>query len=204
MRKLLTVISIFFGLVFLTGCVEMNTYNFKNFGANLQTPISSEKIKVAVLPFRNATGEGGVGQRMADMFIVQLLKTGRFEIIERDKLDVILNEQHFTSQGIKDGQINPSTAASIGKLAGVDAVVLGTVKTYQEMWMNESPPIVSVGVKIVSVSEGAVIWAASETFKGNDSSLLTLVPRSQRVRLQTDVSFLARILFGEMAKTLAY
>ena len=54
------------------------------------------------------------------------VKTGRFRVIERQQLDQVLREQNLGDTG----RIDPSTAASIGKILGVQLVVIGSVTEF--------------------------------------------------------------------------
>lgn len=89
--------------------------------------------RVAVLSFDVSTDarqqaqsnnvHGDLGAIMADLMIDQLVKGGRVTVVERNKLDQILKEQNFENSDRADLH----SAAKIGKLLGVDDVVIGTV-----------------------------------------------------------------------------
>lgn len=59
----------------------------------------------------------------SDRVMENLLDSGRFNIIERDQLEAILNEHAFNLTGLVD----PNTAVQIGKLTGVQYIVYGSV-----------------------------------------------------------------------------
>lgn len=92
----------------------------------------SAKMKVAVLPFEDAslkkwwTWEWHVGSGVADMFVTSLFKIGRFSIIEREKIQKVLEEQKFGATGLVD----TSTAAEIGKILGVKAIIVGKITEF--------------------------------------------------------------------------
>jgi curli biogenesis system outer membrane secretion channel CsgG len=93
---------------------------------------TKEKLRIAVLDFdyssvadyqrwtwwleSNARG-------VSDILVNQLVESGSFVVVERSKLDAILSEQNLGASG----RIDPSTAAKIGKILGVDAVVIGSI-----------------------------------------------------------------------------
>lgn len=64
-----------------------------------------------------------LGRIMADLMISQLVNGGRVTVIERDKLDQIIKEQNLENSDRND----PQSAAKIGKLLGIDDVVIGAV-----------------------------------------------------------------------------
>jgi TolB-like protein len=54
----------------------------------------------------------------------ELVMLGKLLVLERSRLDEVLNEQNFSLTGAVDA----GTAARIGKLLSVDAVVIGTIR----------------------------------------------------------------------------
>jgi curli biogenesis system outer membrane secretion channel CsgG len=62
---------------------------------------------------------------MADMMTTSMVEKG-YRVIERQRLNEILKEQDMG----KEGRIEPSTAAKMGKVLGCDYIVLGTVTQF--------------------------------------------------------------------------
>ncbi len=97
---------------------------------------AQDKKRIAVLDFDYQTvhssvyelfgGDVDIGQGIATMLVTQLVKNGTYSIIERQALDKILKEQNFQASGRAD----PSSAAQLGKLLGVDAVVTGAITQF--------------------------------------------------------------------------
>lgn len=79
----------------------------------------NKRLKVVVLPF----GLRGAkwGGEFADAVALQLLKTGKFEVVERSALEQILKEQRITKSGLFDA----ATGARIGKLLGARFLLIG-------------------------------------------------------------------------------
>lgn len=98
----------------------------------------SPKKRVAVFDFDNAAVQGGisspffatntpdVGKAAANLLITKLVQDGNVTVIERNALDKVIAEQNLTSSDRTD----PLTAAKLGKLLGVDAIILGTITHY--------------------------------------------------------------------------
>lgn len=82
---------------------------------------------VAVAEFKFKTPQGDRSNRESEIvrqkIMDMLLDSGRIRLIERDKLDSIIKEQQFAGTGLVDAE----SAAKIGKLAGVDAVLIGEI-----------------------------------------------------------------------------
>lgn len=70
----------------------------------------------------------GVGRDLADMLTNELASTGAFDMVERAKLDAVLDEQDLAAAG----RVDPSTAARVGELVGAQYIVTGTVTAYEE------------------------------------------------------------------------
>ena len=86
------------------------------------------KKKIAVVEFENKTayGQRRLGDAAADILITELGKSGKFILVEREKLDKIMEQQKLQASGMYD----PNTVSQIGKLAGVDAIVVGVVSQF--------------------------------------------------------------------------
>ena len=106
--------------------------------AAAQTPstASGRKVRVAVMDFDYATVHStvsaifgrdvDVGKGVADLLVTYLVKDGSFSVIERKSLDKILAEQNFSNSERADA----SSAAKIGKLLGVDAIIVGSITQF--------------------------------------------------------------------------
>jgi len=88
------------------------------------------KLRVAVMRFENNSTWHWWGDRLgeaaADVFVTDLLDTGKFTLIERQKVDMVLREQDFGASGA----VTPQTAAKIGKMLGVDLILTGSVSQF--------------------------------------------------------------------------
>jgi len=86
------------------------------------------KPRIAVIAFDNRTGwwASELGNVAADMIVTRLVNSGRFSVIERERLSAILAEQGFQLTG----QVNPTDVLEIGRMAGVDYLVTGSVTRF--------------------------------------------------------------------------
>ncbi|MBW1743739.1 MAG: hypothetical protein JRJ47_09980, partial [Deltaproteobacteria bacterium] len=83
----------------------------------------SDYRKIAIAGF---SGPKRSGSQAASILTSELHKTGYFDIFERQKMDRILDEQDFAASGLVDD----ATAAKIGRILGVQALIFGGVTTY--------------------------------------------------------------------------
>jgi TolB-like protein len=86
------------------------------------------KPVVAVLYFENnsigkdARDYDGVGKGMAEFLIHELAQNPNIRVVERERIEALMNEQNMT----KSGAIDPQTAIKLGKIVGAQYLVWGT------------------------------------------------------------------------------
>jgi len=152
------------------------------------TAQQARKKRVAIFDFDYATVQSSVsalfgtnvdiGQGISDMLVTMLVKDGTYSVIERKALDKILAEQNFSNSD----RANPSSAAKIGKLLGVDALIVGSITQFGNETQNtniggagrslggfgiggfgkkESSAIVVLDARIVNIDTGEILAVAN-------------------------------------------
>ena len=98
----------------------------------------STKKRVAVFDFDASLTQKGIvspffqtttpntGKAVADLLLTRLVQDGIVNVIERSALDKLLAEQNLSNTDRTD----PTSAAKIGRILGVDAVIVGTITRY--------------------------------------------------------------------------
>ncbi len=71
---------------------------------------------------------GGIGRELGSMLASELAAIDAFVIVERERIDRVLDEQDFAASG----RVRRDTAAPIGQLVGAQYIVMGTVTDYSE------------------------------------------------------------------------
>jgi curli biogenesis system outer membrane secretion channel CsgG len=104
--------------------------------AGSQAQQAPRKKRVAVLDFDYGTVHSyvsalfgrdvDVGKGISDLLVKHLVQDGTYSVIERKMLDKILAEQNFSNSD----RANPATAAQLGKILGVDAIIVGTITQF--------------------------------------------------------------------------
>ena len=94
--------------------------------------MAGDKPVLAVTEFQNRTSAawwyGGVGDDLAGMLTNELAGSGKFKMVERDKLSAVLDEQDLAASG----RVSKSTGAKIGKMTGASYLVIATLTAYEE------------------------------------------------------------------------
>ncbi len=126
------------------------------------------KRRIAVVEFENKTayGQRRLSQAATDILITELFKSGKFIVVEREKMNKIMEEQKIQQSGM----IDPLTAVKIGQILGVEAIVVGAVSEfgvkkegsdYLIAQSKQQVAEVSVDVRVIDVQTGQVILADS-------------------------------------------
>jgi curli biogenesis system outer membrane secretion channel CsgG len=94
------------------------------------------KKRVAIFDFDYATvktnsaavfgSDVDIGKGIADLLVKNLVQDGTYSVIERKALDKILAEQNFSNSD----RANPASAAKIGKILGLDAIIVGSITEF--------------------------------------------------------------------------
>ena len=97
---------------------------------------AQNKKRVAVMDFDYATvrssvaalfgGDADVGKGIADLLVTRLVTDGVYSVVERKALDKIIAEQNFSNSD----RANPDTAAKIGRILGVEAIIVGSITQF--------------------------------------------------------------------------
>jgi curli biogenesis system outer membrane secretion channel CsgG len=98
--------------------------------------MAQQKKRVAVLNFEYGTVQSSVaaifgtnqdvGKGISDLLVQKLVQDGKYSVIERNAIDKVLGEQNFANSD----RVDSSTAAKIGKILGVDAVIMGSITQF--------------------------------------------------------------------------
>ncbi len=104
--------------------------------AFLCCPAFAQKKRVAVLNFDYSTVQSNVsaifganndiGKGIADLLVEKLVNGGVYSVVERKTIDKIIAEQNFSNSDRTD----PNTAAKVGRILGVDAIVVGSITQF--------------------------------------------------------------------------
>jgi curli biogenesis system outer membrane secretion channel CsgG len=155
--------------------------------AQTAAPATGRKKRVAVFDFDYATVHSSVaalfgqdvdvGKGITDLLVTDLVKDGSYSVIERKALDKILKEQNFSNSDRAD----PNSAAKIGKLLGVDAMIVGSITQFGNETKNtniggggggfggfglggvghkKSKAIVAVTARLVDIDTGEILGVA--------------------------------------------
>jgi len=178
MKRILVVLSLVAVLLFLVAAEAQTA----------PSPTAPRKKRVAVFDFDYATVQTysaaafgsnvDVGRGIADLTVKYLVQDGTYSVIERKAMDKILTEQNFSNSD----RANPNSAAKLGKLLGVDAIIVGSVTQFGNDTKNtnigggggnwggyglggvghkKTKAIVAVDARIVDIDTAEILGVAS-------------------------------------------
>ncbi len=163
--------------------------------ADAQAP--GRKPRIAVLDFDYATVQSysqavfgsnvDIGKGITSLLVTGLVKDGTYSIIERADLDKIMTEQNFSNSQRAD----PSSAAKLGKLLGVDAIIVGSITEFGDetkriglgggggtwggfglggLGHSKSKANVAITARVINVDTGEILAVAEGTGQSSRSS----------------------------------
>ena len=129
---------------------------------------AGDKPRIAVLEFKNKADNqwwyhGGAAAAQ-DVFVTELVKSGKFRVVDREQLEAMMQEKHLT----QSGDIDPKTAMKLGKILGVNYLLTGAVTEYGNTDVSGGGGGVSAGkrkfvaalnARLINASTGEVLWA---------------------------------------------
>jgi curli biogenesis system outer membrane secretion channel CsgG len=116
------------------------------------------KPVLGVAEFKNDVGNIGwwnsdVARELSGMLTNELAATGKFKMVEREKLDKVLDEQDLADSG----RVNKKTGAKIGKLTGAQYLVVATVTAFDSQSRGTGGGLSFRGVSVGGKKEDAYI-----------------------------------------------
>lgn len=131
---------------------------------------AGKKIRIAVFDFQNNSqwhwwGDN-LGKAAGDVFVTQLVNSGEFTVIEREKLQSILAEQGLGASGA----VTASSAPKIGKLLGVQLIFTGSITafsiknvggSFMGVGANKAKAESKLDVRMIDTTTGEILLVAS-------------------------------------------
>ena len=163
-------------------CVSVTSFAAKEKPAPIQAS-GSKKPVIAVAEFKNETSaswwNSSVGKDLAGLLSNELAATNEFRVVERQKMDAIIQEQNLMASG----RAKLGNAAQMGKLFGAQYLVMGTVTSYEEQAKSSGSGLsfggisvggksaqayVAVDIRVVDTTTGEIAFV--RTIEGNSKS----------------------------------
>ena len=158
-----------------------------------QSELMAQKKRVAVFEFEDKTDHRvhwwsgqSVGRGMADMLVTELVKSGKYTVIERSALDKIMQEQKLGMTGM----VTQQSAAQVGKLLGVQIAIIGSVTEFGHskggtggriknirVGVSKQSATVAIDVRFIDVNTGEILLAENIRKSKSKSGLSLGTPK---------------------------
>jgi curli biogenesis system outer membrane secretion channel CsgG len=155
------------------------------------TPASSppaspetDRLRIAILPFQLGFTNPAWAQHwdislgVTEIVEEALFRTGRYRVIERRAIDAVLREQGIG----RTGAVDQATAARLGRILGVQALIAGTVNQFELKGAGGiALPIVAVALyqaqvqltaRVINVTTGEIMGIARGTGRAEGTMAL--------------------------------
>ncbi|AUC61927.1 CsgG family porin [Cyanobacterium sp. HL-69] len=174
---------------------------------------NQERLTIAVMDFdysslsnaRNLNLIDGAARGVSDVVAGELVDTRKYRVIERSRLNDVLNEQGLTDSGLVD----PGTAAQIGRLLGAELIMVGSITQFDlqergtgfglfgfSLGNQTKKALVTLNTRVINSTTGEIVMSAEGqaevsqvdgdvrirgmdlgTSTNNDGTLLTVATR---------------------------
>lgn len=134
----------------------------------------SSKPRIAVIEFKNKADNQwwyrGGAEAAQDVFVTELVKSGKFRVVEREQLAALMQEKGLTLSG----DVDPKSAIKVGKLLGVNYLLTGSVTEYGATEKGARGPgigglpsfsvgkksfVAAMNARLIDTSTGEILWA---------------------------------------------
>ena len=156
----------------LSACVSSsaNVVSSSNSGPTISQaqaqPANGPKRRIAVTNFEYKAGQGSgqIGVGMSDMLTDSLVNSNAFIVLERERLDEVMEEQDLSNSN----RFAQNTAAPIGQLEGAELLIRGSIIQFEPNCKGGSVILVSgkqaciaINIRIVDARTGRVVNATT-------------------------------------------
>ncbi|MFA5779914.1 MAG: CsgG/HfaB family protein [Elusimicrobiota bacterium] len=123
-------------------------------------PMNKREIYIALLELSPKNISKSDASILTDKLRVELYYTGNFQLLEREKMDNILKEQSFQKTGCTDTEY----AVQIGKLVGVEQMIIGEIGLIENVYL--------LTLRRIDVETGKVVSSVYEETEGTLKDVL--------------------------------
>ncbi|NOX37051.1 MAG: PEGA domain-containing protein [Calditrichaeota bacterium] len=127
--------------------------------------VPAKRVNIAVFDFEGKGISAAEAAALTDRFRSVLVETQKFTVVEREKINLILEEIGLQMSGV----ISEESISQAGKLLGVQQIITGSIGKIEDTY--------TVDLRIVNVETGKVTRTMSENVSGSKENLIALLER---------------------------
>ena len=153
LKKIFTLVF----LTFVTAGLQAGTYEqeLSKLTADVDKELADTGVKtIAAVDFKDLQGKvTDLGKFLAEEISVNLaMQDKKISMADRANLKRIMEEHKLTEEGL----VNPDNAKKLGQLAGLDAIMFGTVTPFDNSYR--------LNIKVITTDTGKIVAAARGSF----------------------------------------
>jgi len=118
------------------------------------------QFNIAIIDFSGKNVSSNDASALTDRLRTELFLTGKFQVVEREKMLDILKEQSFQMSGCT----SDACAIEVGQLIGVEQIIAGSISNVGRVF--------SISARVISVEKGKVVKTATYDCDGPIGDLL--------------------------------
>lgn len=130
------------------------------------------KPSVAVLEFKNKANNQWISQGGAeaiqDAFITEMIKLGKFKVMEVEQIEDMMMKRNLTLSG----EIDAKTAVKVGSALGVSYLLVGAVTEYGStgssgggLSAGKRTFVATLNSQLIETKTGKTVWSGAESSK---------------------------------------
>jgi TolB-like protein len=136
----------------------------------LSTNTSADLINIAVLTLKNSDGiTPGDAALITDRLNVELFRTARVNLLERNQIKDILKEQGFQGSGVCSDE---ACLVEMGQILGVREIITGS--------LGRLGTLIVINLRTIDVAKGQIVKVVSQDISGKLEDVIYYLPNIAR------------------------
>ena len=132
--------------------------------------------RIAITTFEGSGVDAITAKNITDRFSYELSRTKRFDIVEREMMDKILEEQKFQASGC----VADECAVEIGQMIGVSQIVAGSISKIESLY--------SLNIRLIDVVTGEILYQDMDDYEGKVSEFIRGTVKNMSLKMAAEAS----------------
>ncbi|MBC8214170.1 MAG: PEGA domain-containing protein [Candidatus Marinimicrobia bacterium] len=142
----------------------------------INTIFINAQDKIAVVQFAPSGVDETTASNITSRFSFELSRTKRFDIVEREMMNKIIDEQKFQ----KSGCVADECAVEIGQMIGVRQIVAGSISKIEDFY--------SLSIRLIDVESGEILYQDMDDYQGSVKDFIQITIKNMALRMAAEAS----------------
>lgn len=128
----------------------------------------NKNVRVAVLPFEDASGVKNSGINVSDAITNELIRLSGWDVVERTHIMKVIKEQSIEATGMTEQDYS-----KLGKLTNVDFFITGSLGQYEQNTDKDGNPgiRITINLRFIDTTHGRIIGTGRYSYHTNKNYL---------------------------------